>query len=211
MAGLLSPDSRVYQSWSLAADLVILNWLTIIGSIPLFTAGASLAATTRVTAEMVREEETYVVRSWWKYYRENFRQAETVWIPAFVLYLGFWLEQRYLKDIPAIKAASALTGLVFAGALLLTAFLIWYFPLITHFSNTIPNHCANAARLAFLCLPRTAASLLIFILPFALPVFFPGMVNAVGCFMVAVGISFFIYLTALLQKSVLAKLGKNKA
>ena len=42
MALFPGPDSPAYRAWSAAADVVILNVLTLAGCLPVVTAGASL-------------------------------------------------------------------------------------------------------------------------------------------------------------------------
>lgn len=206
MAGLLSPDSRFYQSWASAADLVILNLLMILGSLPLFTAGAAFTATTRITAEMVREEETYVWKSWWRAFRENFRLATLVWVPALVLLSGFWLEERWISTMRNSLLVSVFLAFILLGVALIGAFLLWYFPLICHFENNLTTHAANAVRLALGYLPRTLLCLALIFLPALLALLMPQMLNAIGIFMVAIGGSFISYLIALIQKPVLARL-----
>ena len=44
MALFPGPDSPAYRAWSAAADVVILNVLTLAGCLPVVTAGASLTA-----------------------------------------------------------------------------------------------------------------------------------------------------------------------
>lgn len=210
MASLLSPDSRFYQSWASAADLVILNLLTIVASIPVVTAGAALAATARVTAEMAREEETYIVHSWWSYFRTNFKQATLVWVPATVLLLALWFEQRILQEAQQSLAVTVMLGLIVAGALLVSTLLAWYFPLITHFRNSVRNHAANALLLSVAHPLTSLLTMTLVAAPIVLVLFVPSTLNAVGVFMVAIGFAFISYLIALAQRKTLSHLlGRN--
>lgn len=88
MPKLLSPDSRFYDSWNNAANLVLINLFTLLCTIPVITAGAAFTATARITSEMVREADTYVIRTWFKSFRENFKLATFAWIPSALLLLG---------------------------------------------------------------------------------------------------------------------------
>ena len=115
MAGLLSPDSSFYRALNSATDLVILNALTILGCVPVVTAGASLTACARVTADMVREEDDYIVRSWWASFKGNLRQSFGWWLPVLALLVLAVAENWLIGGIRGATLAGALTGLIALG------------------------------------------------------------------------------------------------
>ncbi len=49
------------------ADIMILNVLFLIFSIPFFTIGAAFSAAYYMGFKMVKNEETYIVRGFWKF------------------------------------------------------------------------------------------------------------------------------------------------
>ena len=78
MGGLFSADGKLAQVLGKAADLVILNVLWIVCSIPVVTAGAAAAAFYTVALKMIKNEESYVFRSFFQAFKENFKQATAV-------------------------------------------------------------------------------------------------------------------------------------
>ena len=82
MPGLLRLDSPLYRAWTSAADLVIVNALTLAGCLPVLTAGAALTACARVTMDMARNEDCYIVRTWWRVFRGELRQSFAWWPPV---------------------------------------------------------------------------------------------------------------------------------
>ena len=68
-------DNKFFSMMSRVADLILLNVLCIICCIPIVTAGASITAMFYVTLKMVRDEESYIVKSFFKSFKENFKQA----------------------------------------------------------------------------------------------------------------------------------------
>ena len=52
------------------ADLCILNIICLVCCIPIVTAGASITAMYYVTLKMVRNEEAYIVRSFFKSFKD---------------------------------------------------------------------------------------------------------------------------------------------
>ena len=65
----LNPDAPVYRAWAAAADLVLVNMLTLVACAPVVTAGASLVACTRSVMGMARDEGGSVARNWWRTFR----------------------------------------------------------------------------------------------------------------------------------------------
>ena len=68
------------RALSRVADLMILNFLTLVCSIPVITAGAALTALHYSCLKMVRDEDSYLIKAYFKSFRENFRQATIIWV-----------------------------------------------------------------------------------------------------------------------------------
>ena len=210
MALFPSPDSPAYRAWSAAADIVILNVLTLAGCLPVVTAGASLTACARVAGEMAADDDPAVVSTWWRSFRLNLRQSLAWWLPALVLVaLSAW-EYLLLSGSSLGERnggmSGALSGLVLAGGVLLAAILIWLLPLAAFFDAPVARHLANALRLAVGRLGATALALAIVAAPM---IVFWGLAAArvaVVWFMVLIGPAFQIYLIALLQRATMVAL-----
>lgn len=199
MARWLSIDGKFYHGWSIAGDLVLINLLTLLFSIPLVTAGAAFTATQRVCQEIVREEESYPVRTWLKTFRANFSQATLIWVPALFLLIGFYLEERFLQGLTSTTTQTLLTALVVIGVVIILSFLSWYFSLIARFNNKTEAHVINALRLAIGKLPVTIANVVFITFPLLVAIYMPAALNPIGIYLFFIGFSFAAYLQALLQ------------
>ena len=73
-------DSPVMQALGKMADLMWLNILTLICCIPVVTAGASLTAMHYMALKIVRNEECYITKGFFKSFKENFKQATLIWL-----------------------------------------------------------------------------------------------------------------------------------
>ncbi|MGO1591254.1 MAG: DUF624 domain-containing protein [Ancrocorticia sp.] len=199
----MGPESSIYRALSVFADVVIINVLTLVGCLPIVTAGASLTAASRVTNEVVRDTDSYIAGSWWHAFRGNLRQSLAWWVPSVILIAGAWAQNWALGGTTDATLAGALTSLVLVAVVLILALLVWILPLSAFFTNTVTGHLGNAAILAvrhagrtLLCVAATSAPILVFVL-------LPGARTATMWFMVLVGLSFLNYLNALIQKPVL--------
>ena len=85
MSKLFRMDSPLMRFLTKIADLMVLNILFCVTSIPLITIGASWTALYSVTLKMVRDEEGSVSRSYFRSFRQNFRQATLLWLGVLVV------------------------------------------------------------------------------------------------------------------------------
>ena len=92
---LFNPESRFMEALSTISDLMILNLVTLVCCLPVITIGAALTGMHYVLLKMVRREEGYIVRSYFKSFKENFLQATIIWI-LFLLFLGIFFLDIYL-------------------------------------------------------------------------------------------------------------------
>ena len=210
MALFPGPDSPAYRAWSAAADVVILNVLTLVGCLPVVTAGASLTACARVAGEMAADDAPAVISAWWRSFRLNLRQSLAWWLPVLVLVaLGSW-EYLILSDSSLGEQnggmSGSLSGLVLAGGVLLAAIIIWLLPLAAFFEASVSRHLSNALRLAVGRLGSTVIALVIVAAPASVFWGLPASRAAVAWFMVLLGPAFQAYLIALLQRSTMVAL-----
>ena len=80
LSGLFNYDNPVWRFIGKFFDILILNILWMVCSIPIFTIGASTTAVYYVTLKLVRDEEGSTVKAFFKSFRENFKQATAIWI-----------------------------------------------------------------------------------------------------------------------------------
>ena len=73
-------DGPLMQGLTKIADLMILNFLTILCCIPVVTAGAAFTALHYMVLKLARNEEGYIAKGFFKSFKENFRQATIIWI-----------------------------------------------------------------------------------------------------------------------------------
>ena len=72
-------DSPLMNFLGRVCDIMILNVLLIVFSIPIFTAGAAITAAYSVSYKMVKNEESYIIKGFWKAFKENFKQSTVIW------------------------------------------------------------------------------------------------------------------------------------
>ena len=113
--GLFNMDSGFARFMNRAIDVLELNILWIIFSLPIFTIGASTCAAYYVTLKMVDEEEGYVGKMFVKAFKDNFKQGTILWlITAPCIYSCYLIWQLVAK-------ADDVNFVVIAGAIIFIA------------------------------------------------------------------------------------------
>ena len=156
MSKLFRMDSPLMRFLTKIADLMVLNILFCITSIPLITIGASWTALYSVTLKMVRDEEGSVSRSYFRSFRQNFRQATLLWLGVLVVLALLVLDIRVLNGM----AGGTAPGLLWVGveilALLGIMVLQYLFPSLARFEASLADTLKNACMMALAHLPKTA-------------------------------------------------------
>lgn len=200
MGRIFDLDSPVMNFLNKLADLIYLNFLTLICCIPIVTIGASLTALNYVTLKIVRNEEGYITKSFFKSFKQNFKQATAIWLILllfFVIFAGDILILNYAQvEFPTwLKIA-----LIAVGVLILFA-TIHVFPVLSRFENTVKNTFKNSMLMGILSLPKTITMLVLWAIPVVIVVFFTQMLPVVF----ALGISGPVFLSALLYNGTFKK------
>lgn len=164
MGGFFRLDSPFMNFLGKVADLMILNVITIVCCIPVFTSGAALTAMFSVLLKMVRKEEPSIVKSYFKSFKENFKQSTILWLIMFVI-IGFLAFDYYmfLHDPTGNAFPQAVRIMVIAVTVIAAAFMIYIFPLQSRFANPVNKTIRNAFFVAFGNLPITIAILVIYV------------------------------------------------
>lgn len=178
MNRIFSLDNPVMAFMGKVADLIILNFIAIIFSIPIFTIGASWTAMYYVTLKMVRKEESYMFKDFWHSFKENFKQATIIWLLVLLvvaIFVGDFFIIRMMPDM----IPKALMIVLAIMAFIISCTIIFVFPVLSHFENTIKNTIKNAFIISLINIPYTILFIILFVLPFILFFYFYQVLPAV--------------------------------
>lgn len=153
MRDLFNMDGPVFRFLSKMADLILLNLVFLVCCLPIVTIGASTTALAYVSMK-IRDDEGYVVRSFFKSFKQNFKQSTIIWLLMLFLALVLGLDTYILRQMEG-AAASVMQVIVYIGILLWVMIFIYVFPVQAKFYNTIKGTLRNAVLLAVGNLPKT--------------------------------------------------------
>ncbi len=157
-------DSPLMNVLNKMADLMWLNILTLICCIPIITVGAAFTSMHYVALKIVRNEESYITRSFFKSFKTNFRQATLIWLMllAVAAVLG---GDYYIITKSGIQFSQVMIVLIMAAAVLVICTALYVFPVLARFDNTIMGTIRNAFIMSILQLPKTVVMLVMAFFP----------------------------------------------
>ena len=147
---LFNLDSPVMVFLSKVANLMILNVLTIICCIPIFTAGAAITALYYVTIKMARGDDPYIIKGYFKSFKENFKQATIIWLIMLVVIAIIAVDWRVTLVMMTGSSAKIMKTVLFIVSFLLLLTGLYIFPVLSRFDNTVKNTFRNAFLISFL-------------------------------------------------------------
>ena len=167
MGKLFNLDSPILRVLGTLADMCLLNIMTILCCLPVFTAGASITAMHYVLLKMVRNEEGYVWKDFWKSFKENLWQGMAIG-SILLIFVAFFLVDCYIFKGMVETVSVPMLAIAGAFALFLYMIYLYAFPLLAHFHNTVLGTIKNAFFVGVMVFPQTILMMIVTALPIVL-------------------------------------------
>lgn len=194
-------DSPFMQALNKLADLMWLNVLTMLCCIPIVTVGASLTAMHYTALKVVRNEEGYITRDFFRSFKTNFRQSTVLWlIELFVIFV--LAGDFYIMKYSGLEFGNYIRIILMAIALLVYFTSMFLYPVLAKFENTVLRTIKNAFFIAVLQFPKTLLMMVLTVLPVVLFLLFQQLVPVIFLF----GLSVPAWLSAKLYDKFFQKL-----
>lgn len=152
----MNQQLKITDILSKIMDLLLINLLFVLTSLPCITLGASITALFSVSMKLARNEESYVAKDYFRSFKKNFRQATAAFL-LFALIIGLFsfnilISLRNPAGFFAVLGCLSLVFVILSGICFL-----YYFPLLARFEFTpaqilmhIPHMIANNVLLFLL-------------------------------------------------------------
>lgn len=161
---LFDIEGPLMQGLTRIADLMILNLLTILCCLPIFTIGAALTALHYQVLKMVRHEECYIARGYFKAFKENFKQSTVVWLIMLVIIMVL-VGDYYVISQSVEEVAQWFRAVLGAITIFVLFTLTMVFPFMAKFSNTTFQTIKNAMAISIIKFPITILMIIMNVIP----------------------------------------------
>jgi len=150
---LFSIDGPLYNFFSRLLDMIKLNFLWLLFSLPVVTIGASTAAAFAVTLKMVDEREGYIAKQFWNAFKANLKQG----IPAGLMNLFFvyalYLDFQLFHAVEGNPIYFLILGIV--GSVICFGYFIYAYALLARYDNTLLKTLKNSMDISVKYFGRT--------------------------------------------------------
>lgn len=124
------PDSKFMAAFTLLADIVILNMLLVVTSLPVVTGGAAWRSANVVVGEMVQGRGSRYALMFIRQLTVRWRAASVLWVlllaaSALLVYQQFVVFQAGVDGF----ALTVIQALTLAGAFIIAGISVWFFAL----------------------------------------------------------------------------------
>lgn len=162
MGNLFNPDNIVMQWLYKISDLIILNLIFLVSCLPVITIGPALCALYYVNLKIIRGEDPYIWKNYWKAFRQNFKQGTIVWLISLAVFIFLKLDFDIVNAQNTAMFSYIRLFLVVISVFLISIF-IYVFPIISHFVCTTKQAIKNAVLMSIAHLPYTLLLLVLHI------------------------------------------------
>lgn len=200
-----SVDSPFYRFISKFFDVLKLNFMWLLFSIPIVTIGASTAAAMSVALKMVDDEEGYVCRSFIKAWKENWKQGTVLGLLSALAIYAVYLDFQLFEVVEGNPIIFLIVGMISCFVVIMC--LLYAYPLIARYENSLVRTIQNSFRIGRKYFARTV--MLVFLLAVEYVLF--NFNEIMLFFKIAVGPAVMLYTIAGVSKRIFLEIEKETA
>ncbi|WP_421761312.1 DUF624 domain-containing protein [Devosia sp.] len=186
MDNLFSADSALMRGLTVVADVMILNLVFIVTSLPVVTLGASLTALNFTAMRIAKGQCNSVTGDYFRSFRQNFRQATLVGLVLALLGLVLAAWYSVITNLMSGAAEFALLAIWYILVFILATTALFAFPYLASFEGRTREVLRNALLLSGKHLLTSLLALALIALSLGVTIFFPH-VTGYGIGWLAIG------------------------
>lgn len=175
---------------------MILSVVFMLACVPVFTVGAAFTAAYYMGFKMVKNEESYIIKGFFKAFKENFKQATAIWLLVLLLAAVMAVDYRIIL-YSGIAFASWMRIATLTVTVIVLLGIVFVFPMQARFENTVKNTIKNAFLMALSHLPSAFLLIIVYAVPYLILYFVPQLLPAV--FLLGFGCIFYFKSFVLLR------------
>mgnify|MGYP002619569080 FL=1 len=160
----MKPGSLFDRIFGFLGQLIALNLLWIVCSLPVITAGASTTALFYCTLKLHKDGDIRVIRDFFRSFKQNFKQSTLIWILMLAAGALIHMEKSALAVMPG-SVSIIFNYVILAAFIPLIAVALYIFPTVAAFENKITTLITNAFYFAVKHIGYAIAVAVITILP----------------------------------------------
>lgn len=166
MNALFNLDNGFFRFMGKVCDMILLDILVLILCLPVVTIGPALTALFYVTMKIVRDEEGYVFKGFFKSFKQNFVQGFLlefiVAAAALILYFDIGVVNNWMTEDNSLLIRLLFFALI-GFALICTVTVVYIFPVLAKFDNPTKKVLVNSVMMAVKHLPNSVLMVVVIV------------------------------------------------
>lgn len=166
MNTLFNLDNGFFRFMGKVCDMILLDILTLVLCLPVVTIGPALTALFYVTMKIVRDEEGYVFRGFFKSFKQNFVQGFLLELivaaAALILYFDIRVVNNWMTENNSLLIRLLFFALI-GFALICTVTVVYIFPVLAKFDNPTKKVLVNSVMMAVRHLPNSVLMVVVIV------------------------------------------------
>ncbi len=159
MKSFFGPESPLYRFMQTMTDLLVVNILWLLCSLPIITLGGATIAAYDVTMSMLRNREGHVGRQFLQSFKMNFKNGIPFGLCMLICLYIVWLNFSLFEQLPGNPIILLICGIV--GAFVMVLMFLYAFPLQARYENTFFRTLKNSVDIATRYFVRTLTLLIV--------------------------------------------------
>ena len=156
-------NNSVFLVITYIANITVLNMLFILTSLPIFTIGVSWSSMFSVARELGKGD-TYIITSYFKYFKEQFKQSTKCWIIVMIVLSLFYVEWVLLSHI-SIEVPFYVYGFMIIPLIFVAVLIPWVLLQSSYFKCTLKQQIKNAFIFEIKFIPQSIAMFIFEVFP----------------------------------------------
>lgn len=195
---------------TITGDLMALNILWFVCSLPIITIGPSTVSLFTVTLKLAEGESVSVLKTFFKAFKDNLKQSLIVGAFSIFTIFTLYADVNYILAIDGTLQKVYIVVACIVLALLLTT-ITYLNALIAKYNNTLKGHIINTFKLAFVNPIQTILMWLILLVPVFCVLFIqPIVLLYMGWFFILFLVSLPIYICSIIMTGIFKKFNKSE-
>lgn len=154
MKSIFSEKNPIIKLLTLICNLIILNFVIILTSLPIFTIGASLSAAYRTIYVINTQPNPSIIASYVNSFKENFKKSTVVWLFLLIGFL-FVFSDLYIIFFIIDKTFLFLQFPAWIIFFVLISFILYCFPILSCYDYTDKHLAKNVILISLANMPIT--------------------------------------------------------
>ena len=207
---MFSIDGKLWRFLSKMADLIIVNVIFIICSIPVITIGASKTALYEVARKIRRDEESSILKNFFSSFKKHFKKSTIIWLMYLLcmvmigvnLYACIFIRMGLLTTIFMMATAMVL--------FVVNITFVYTIMLVVYEDENLKVSLLKGGGLAIANLPFSILMITMEIMPFILLFFYTHYWSYIFTFCVIIGFSLIEFVNSHLLDKILSRVEKYR-